>query len=228
MVGINPTRRGAELATDIRHTDCQLVVTERKLLGLLDGLDIGVPRDRVLVVDTDEYRERVRRASRRRRSPTSRSPADATVLLVFTSGTSGAPKAAIVSQRRLAMYGRTLSDEPGAHRGVGLLPRDADVPLQRAVRGLVARGLRGCDDRAAAALLGVAASSTTSAATARPTSTTSASRSATSSPRRRAPTTASTRSCASSATKAPSTTSRGSASASACPSSTATDRPRAA
>ena len=44
-------------------------------------------------------------------------PADAIALLVFTSGTSGAPKAAIVSQRRLARYGRTLSAEPGAHRG---------------------------------------------------------------------------------------------------------------
>src|SRR5262249_8642302 len=42
MVGINPTRRGAELAADIRHTDCQLVVTERSLLPLLDGLDLGL------------------------------------------------------------------------------------------------------------------------------------------------------------------------------------------
>ena len=57
MVGVNPTRRGAELATDVRHTDCQLLVTERKLLPLLDGLDLGVARDRVLVIDTDEYAE---------------------------------------------------------------------------------------------------------------------------------------------------------------------------
>src|SRR4051795_12300958 len=28
IVGINPTRRGAELERDITHTDCQLVVTE--------------------------------------------------------------------------------------------------------------------------------------------------------------------------------------------------------
>ncbi|HEY2427671.1 MAG TPA: AMP-binding protein, partial [Acidimicrobiales bacterium] len=27
VVGINPTRRGAELARDITHTDCQLVIT---------------------------------------------------------------------------------------------------------------------------------------------------------------------------------------------------------
>ncbi|HKK53353.1 MAG TPA: AMP-binding protein, partial [Myxococcota bacterium] len=28
LVGINPTRRGAGLQRDIRHTDCQLLVTE--------------------------------------------------------------------------------------------------------------------------------------------------------------------------------------------------------
>ena len=28
MVGLNPTRRGAELARDITHTKCQLVVTD--------------------------------------------------------------------------------------------------------------------------------------------------------------------------------------------------------
>ena len=32
---------------------------------------------------------------------------------MFTSGTSGAPKAAVVSQRRLARYGRTLSASQG-------------------------------------------------------------------------------------------------------------------
>src|SRR4029077_4872752 len=38
LVGINPTRRGAELARDITHTDCQFVVTEERHLSLLDGL----------------------------------------------------------------------------------------------------------------------------------------------------------------------------------------------
>ena len=27
VVGVNPTRRGAELAADVRHTDCDLIVT---------------------------------------------------------------------------------------------------------------------------------------------------------------------------------------------------------
>ena len=108
MVGVNPTRRGAELASDIRHTDCQLLVTERKLLPLLDGLDLGVTPDRILVIDTDEYAEE---CEQHRDAPFPHEPVspDATALLVFTSGTSGAPKAAVVSQRRLARYGRTLS-----------------------------------------------------------------------------------------------------------------------
>ena len=37
LVGINPTRRGAELARDVEHTDCTLLLTEQTHLGLLDG-----------------------------------------------------------------------------------------------------------------------------------------------------------------------------------------------
>ncbi len=44
LVGINPTRRGEELARDIRHTDCQLIVTEPSHRPLLDGLDLGAGR----------------------------------------------------------------------------------------------------------------------------------------------------------------------------------------
>lgn len=108
LVGVNSTRRGAELATDIRHTDCQLLVTERKLLPLLDGLDLGLARDRILVVDSDEYAEECA-DHRDAPFPDEAVSPDTAALLVFTSGTSGAPKAAIVSQRRLARYGRTLS-----------------------------------------------------------------------------------------------------------------------
>ena len=39
VVGMNPTRRGAELARDIRFTDCRLLVTDEAGAALLDGLD---------------------------------------------------------------------------------------------------------------------------------------------------------------------------------------------
>jgi acyl-CoA synthetase (AMP-forming)/AMP-acid ligase II len=37
VVGINPTRRGAELAADIRGTDCAVIVTDDAYGDLLDG-----------------------------------------------------------------------------------------------------------------------------------------------------------------------------------------------
>src|SRR5438128_471317 len=57
VVGINPTRRGTELARDITHTDCQLIVTEARHAPLLEGLDIGVSADRVLVIESMSYVE---------------------------------------------------------------------------------------------------------------------------------------------------------------------------
>src|ERR1700674_3321104 len=49
VVGITPPRRGAELARDITHTDCQFLVTESASLPLLDGLDLGIGTTRQLV-----------------------------------------------------------------------------------------------------------------------------------------------------------------------------------
>ena len=154
MVGINPTRRGGELAADIRHTDCQLLVTESKLSPLLDGLDLGLPASHVLVVDTDEFGAQCA-ALATGTFPVAMVPGDATALLVFTSGTSGAPKAAVVSQARLARYGRTISLGQEIIAASVCYARDADVPLQRAVCRLVTGGLCGSHDGAAAALLGV-------------------------------------------------------------------------
>ena len=104
VVGINPTRRGAELARDISYTECQLIITDQTHLGLLDGLDLGVARDRVLVVGTPEY-DGLLVSNRRENAALSFTPPsyadDAQFLLLFTSGTSGAPKAVITSHRRL-------------------------------------------------------------------------------------------------------------------------------
>src|SRR2546423_10902031 len=41
IVGINPTRRGAELARDIAHTDCAFVLTESSHLDLFDAAGTG-------------------------------------------------------------------------------------------------------------------------------------------------------------------------------------------
>ena len=56
IVGINPTRRGEALAADVRATDCAMIVTDADGAALLDGLDLGVDDDKVLVIGTDALR----------------------------------------------------------------------------------------------------------------------------------------------------------------------------
>jgi len=108
LVGINPTRRGAELERDIRHTDCQVIVTERRHLPLLEGLDLGAARGDVLVVDEDGYGDAL--APYRGASvPDPEIDPVAAYLLLFTSGTGGSPKACIVSQGRLVRQSTGLA-----------------------------------------------------------------------------------------------------------------------
>jgi fatty-acyl-CoA synthase len=112
VVGINPTRRGAELARDITHTECQLLVTETRHEALLDGLDTGVEADRVLVTDSEAYGATI--GAHGGAAVTDNAVAESDLyLLLFTSGTSGAPKACLCSQGRLAGIGVTLSSMVG-------------------------------------------------------------------------------------------------------------------
>ena len=108
MVGINPTRQGAELARDITYTDCQLIVTEPRFVEMLRGLDLGLPDDRILVVDTPHYDDTLRPYENASLPEAAVDPR-ITALLLFTSGTSGAPKAVITSQGKWARTGRTIS-----------------------------------------------------------------------------------------------------------------------
>lgn len=101
IVGINPTRRGAELARDIRHTDCRLIITDADQHGDLDGLDIGVGTDRVLVCDSPSYGSRVDEHGGAT-VPGSLPSTDDLFLLIFTSGSTGAPKAVRMTQGRAA------------------------------------------------------------------------------------------------------------------------------
>jgi fatty-acyl-CoA synthase len=108
VVGINPTRRGGELAADIRHTHCDLIITDTRLSGLLCDLDIGVDADRFLIVDSAGYEARLaaHRGSAIPDVPESLDPATV-LLLLFTSGSTGAPKAVICSTGRLARIATT-------------------------------------------------------------------------------------------------------------------------
>ncbi|MEO5874950.1 MAG: AMP-binding protein, partial [Streptosporangiaceae bacterium] len=95
VVGINPTRRGAELAADIAHTDCDLIVTDAAQAGLLG--EQAVP---VLVIDSTGYASALQAVPAW--EPAAPGPEDR-LLLLFTSGSTGAPKAVSCSQGRLAM-----------------------------------------------------------------------------------------------------------------------------
>ncbi len=108
VVGINPTRRGAELERDIRHTECLVVVTETAHVGLLDGIDAGVAPERLLVVDSPEWGRAVQAHAGLGVPDVEIDPA-APYMLFFTSGTTGQPKAAICSQQRMAGAGTVLS-----------------------------------------------------------------------------------------------------------------------
>jgi fatty-acyl-CoA synthase len=97
-VGINSTRRGAELARDIAHTDCQFLITDAEGLELVRGLELGIP---VWDIESEAYRAWL--------APYLGAPLpDVAVgekdcfVLIFTSGTTSAPKAALCSQGRIA------------------------------------------------------------------------------------------------------------------------------
>ncbi|MGW8952544.1 AMP-binding protein [Streptomyces sp. NPDC055709] len=111
VAGINPTRRGAELARDITHTECRVLVTERAHLPLLDGLEL--PGVRVLVTDSDAYAGLLAPYEGARPDDIAALPGrpvrpGSRLLLYFTSGSTGAPKAAICTQGRLAAAGGAL------------------------------------------------------------------------------------------------------------------------
>jgi fatty-acyl-CoA synthase len=106
IVGINPTRRGDALAADIRTTDCGLLVTDREGAALLDGLDSGVAPEHVLVVDAPEYQAQLAEVRHGTvealLAGTGSIDPEALFLLIFTSGTTGMPKAVRCTQGRLA------------------------------------------------------------------------------------------------------------------------------
>ena len=116
VVGLNPTRGGADLAADIRHAECQLIVTDADGAHRLHGIDHGLPEDRVLIVDDPGYRDAVA-AHRTAPAAVSGVGPDSLFLLLFTSGTTGTSKAVKCSQGRLSRIAYAATEKFGHHRG---------------------------------------------------------------------------------------------------------------
>jgi len=103
LVGLNPTRTGEALARDVDYADCQLILTETRYADQLRAA-IG-DRLPVLLADGPAPSLDAALAEVAHRDPGVDVAADALLMIVFTSGTTRAPKGVLNSQGRLMMLG---------------------------------------------------------------------------------------------------------------------------
>jgi fatty-acyl-CoA synthase len=101
-VGLNPVRRGAALARDIARADCQLVLADSNSAATLGDVEH-------VNVDSAQWADEV--AAHRDAEVQFRTvqPTDL-FMLIFTSGTSGDPKAVRCSQGKVAIAGMTMTE----------------------------------------------------------------------------------------------------------------------
>ena len=100
-VGLNPIRRGAALDRDVRHADCQVVLADSALaegLGDTDYID----------VDSADWEAELRAHRNTPVLARAAAPSDP-FMLIYTSGTSGDPKAVICSHGKVAIAGVTMT-----------------------------------------------------------------------------------------------------------------------
>jgi len=105
VVGINPTRRGAELARDIAATHCQLLVTEAKHRVTLEDVALPFGPERVFDIDTPAWTDALAGFGGVAVPPPGPIDGSRLLMLIFTSGTSGEPKAVRVTNRKIAYPG---------------------------------------------------------------------------------------------------------------------------
>src|SRR6185437_11442046 len=115
IVGINPTRGAEGMAAEIRHADCQMIVTDSAGAERLRRLDLGLPADRFLNVEDPDY-ARLLDADRAEPTVSAGIGQDSLFLLLFTSGTTGASKAVKCSQGRLARIAAAATEKFGHNR----------------------------------------------------------------------------------------------------------------
>lgn len=105
LCGLNTTRRGEALAADIRRSDCQIVVTDAEHRPLLEGLELTGTQ--ILDTSTLQWSELV--ASAGDLVPYRQVEMMDPFMMIFTSGTSGNPKAVRVSHLMPTFAGINLA-----------------------------------------------------------------------------------------------------------------------
>lgn len=106
LVGLNPTRRGAALHRDVTHADCQLVLTDVAADAYGDGFATELP---ILDVTSAAWAEE---CGSMRGAPlrVAGTALDDLLMLIFTSGTSGEPKAVRCTHEKVAGPGVMLAE----------------------------------------------------------------------------------------------------------------------
>lgn len=109
LVGLNTGRRGEALLRDIHLADCQVVVTESRYFELLEGLEVGT---RVLNIDSAAWHVSLFAHRHSALVPVPATPDDL-LMLIFTSGTGGDPKAVRCTHGKVAFPGAMLAERFG-------------------------------------------------------------------------------------------------------------------
>lgn len=104
LCGINTTRRGDGLARDIATADCQILLVDDAHRDLLDGLHL--PGVRIINVDSEQTE--ALHADAGELTPYREVAPSDTFMLIFTSGTSGEPKAVQVAHMMVPFSGTAL------------------------------------------------------------------------------------------------------------------------